>query len=70
MVDYFAKSPKAKDAIDLAFKYGKARAINANFEKVINQFLNPALQEILQGAADAKTALDAAVKQSNTELAK
>jgi len=70
MKDYFAKSPKAKDAIDLAFKYGKARAINANFEKAINQFLNPALQAILQGNEDAKTTLDAAVKKSNDELAK
>jgi sn-glycerol 3-phosphate transport system substrate-binding protein len=70
MKDYLAKSPKAKDAIEIAFKYGKARAIHKDFEKAINQFLNPALQDILQGTADAKTALDAAVKKSNEELAK
>jgi sn-glycerol 3-phosphate transport system substrate-binding protein len=69
MADYGKQNPKALKAIEIAFKYGKGRAVSADFEKVINQFLNPALQDILLGAADPKTALDAAVKKSNQALA-
>jgi sn-glycerol 3-phosphate transport system substrate-binding protein len=68
MVEYLGKNPKAKDAIDIAFKYGKARTIHPNIEKAILQYLNPALQSVLLGTEDPKTALDAAVKKSNDEL--
>lgn len=68
MVDYGKQSPKTLKAIQLAFKYGKSRAVSAVFEKAINQFMNPALQDILLGTADPKTALDDAVKKSNAAL--
>lgn len=68
MMEYAKQSPKAIKAIELAFKYGKSRAVSAVFEKAINQYMNPALQDILLGTADPKTVLDAAVKKSNEAL--
>lgn len=68
MVDYGKQSPKTLKAINIALKYGKSRAVSAVFEKAINQFLNPALQDVLLGTADPKTALDAAVKKSTDAL--
>ncbi len=68
MVDYGKRSPKTLKAIQIAFKYGKSRVVSAVFEKAINQYMNPALQDILLGTADPKTTLDDAVKKSNTAL--
>jgi sn-glycerol 3-phosphate transport system substrate-binding protein len=68
MVDYGKQSPKTVKAMNLALKYGKSRAVSPVFEKAINQFLNPALQDILLGTADPKTALDAAAKKSTDAL--
>ncbi len=68
MVDYGKQSPKTLKAIQIALKYGKSRAVSAVFEKAINQYMNPALQDILLGTADPKTALDDAVKKSNAAL--
>lgn len=68
MVDYAKTSPKTVKAIGLAFKYGKSRAVSAVFEKAINNFMNPALQDILLGTADPKTSLDDAAKKSTAAL--
>jgi hypothetical protein len=65
---YYKQFPMAKKSVELSFSHGRGRMVVLDVEKGVRQFLNPALEAVLLGAADPKQALDEATTKANAVL--